>query len=886
MGKVTDDHIASAQTMLVELKELAEKVREARQSTDDPKRRMLYARLADWLKQFQHQEAPDDCPVCERTLAGVNDPKSNRPVADHLNEAMGGDTAHHQHTETQLAAQAVRRLKGDLAQPLRVVADWPNIDPRALVVSLLTDQAISSVLTGDLKRLVSQVAPMLNQRLSTLAGFDSPAPSRPSGAREQWVGFWAEIHKIEVAIAAVHWQRCNREAYLAILRCLVGKPKSKEGTDLQSLHGILDQVMEALEAVEPYRLALLALDGLSELVKKKAVTATRRQRTLEVAAALDPLVRLGELAQQRVDALVGQLKSRALYWKSRLYKPATNASPKLHDLGVAGDGRLELLASRQGVKVDAGHVANSSDLRATLLALLFAYWERLTEDGRGLGLLLLDDPQELMDPDNRHHLASAICELSSKHDVRLLVTSNDRRFCDALVAAAGGLDSKKLRFAEVHPASDKRPCLSLQPFLNVIDDKRRAFEKETDDDQKAWDYAVHVRIHAEETLRDLLDDVTLEPGSKPTLDPLLNALRKGNKKASGFLAERTIGLLLECDALKQGAAVRELLNRAHHGDAHTITWGEVNGVAREMKQMLELLEAAKITQAAWLLRLPPDVTPNGPPTPAPTEIIRPQAVPRFAERAGLPSQSGGDGVGKAEDFSLQWFEGKAVYRLVKDKLGLVAGVGSYLVVDPSATQSEDNRIVVALHGDSIWARRLLRPRRNPDLAVLASEGTDPRSRDGSMSLPFDEVTTMKVVGVLFGSKYLPPELAEVKSKEAIYQPTYNLSSLAHALKVQGNDVSPVALPQQTLLVGEEVDPGRLDARVGQPVAVRTDSGWSFHRVGGLLAGSTLRLFPGLGATGTPVVAETSNPSAASGGWAGTAKLLEVRLLVGVLFDKR
>src|SRR5262249_34843698 len=102
------------------------------------------------------------------------------------------------------------------------------------------------------------------------------------------------------------------------------------------------------------------------------------------------------------------------------------------------------------------HVANASALRASLLAFFLAFFEYTLKQRGGLTALLLDDPQELLDHDNRERLAAALGMLATSSDAQLIITSHDSRFCSTIswLPIPGGVEH-----LELHPATRERPVV-------------------------------------------------------------------------------------------------------------------------------------------------------------------------------------------------------------------------------------------------------------------------------------------------------------------------------------------------------------------------------------------------------------------------------------------
>ncbi len=135
-------------------------------------------------------------------------------------------------------------------------------------------------------------------------------------------------------------------------------------------------------------------------------------------------------------------------------------------------GELELIVQTGGVAAPAQHVTNASALRASLVAFFVAFWEHVLKERGGLTTLVLDDPQELLDDENRERLAAGLGPLVAA-GAQLIVTSYDPRFCACVsrLAVTGGITH-----LAVHPATRLRPVLRTTPALPDIEKKKARFD--------------------------------------------------------------------------------------------------------------------------------------------------------------------------------------------------------------------------------------------------------------------------------------------------------------------------------------------------------------------------------------------------------------------------
>ena len=165
-------------------------------------------------------------------------------------------------------------------------------------------------------------------------------------------------------------------------------------------------------------------------------------------------------------------------------------------------GELDLVVQAGGVSAPAQHVTNASALRASLVAFFLAFWEHVLKERGGLTTLVLDDPQELLDDENRERLAAALAPLVSS-GAQLIVTSYDPRFCARVsrLAICGGIEH-----LEVQPATRQQPVVRTTPPLPVIEERKLRFEVDRNAEEPAREFADGCRVFFETKLGDMFDD--------------------------------------------------------------------------------------------------------------------------------------------------------------------------------------------------------------------------------------------------------------------------------------------------------------------------------------------------------------------------------------------
>jgi hypothetical protein len=256
--------------------------------------------------------------------------------------------------------------------------------------------------------------------------------------------------------------------------------------------------------------------------------------------------------------------------------------------------------------------------------------------------------------------------------------------------------------------------------------------------------------------------------------------------------------------------------------------------------------------------------------------------------AKLAAFTGNGSLGQAalseECLSGDWFERRAIYAINSHNLGFAGRENCRVIVDLADDEVEDSRLVIALHRNRVYAGRLLRDRARPELVGLGSEAENPLKRAPSLLLPTEEVTLLKIVGVLFDQQATysrdPEEAILVTGCDLI-------GKIEIAFRVAGDSALPLALPGQTVLGGPVVKAHELQAMKGQLVALATSEGEEaafFKRVGEAIPGlAHLRQFESVGGLGESMLVATEETE---GAFAGLPRMLSARRVLGILYDPR
>jgi hypothetical protein len=514
------------------------------------------------------------------------------------------------------------------------------------------------------------------------------------------------------------------------------------------------------------------------------------------------------------------------------------------------------------------------------LAFLLAFWQHLYRERGGLALFLLDEPQELFDHFNVRRIANTLPAVAQESGARIIVTTSSHAFGRLLVTAAKRLGADHFRHLRIHPLRAHRPCVALGSFVEAVEEKRRAFEEAENEHQPARDYVKDLRIYLENRLHDLFD--TAEPGlpKQPTLSDLFGAVRARVNLGRGAFASAAFVSLVHDPDLAAGCAFLSLLNQSHHSGESAISYAEVSGVAEACLRVRKLLEGAHEEYELWLRR---DATeaPGVMPAPPAAVEVRPRDLQVFADLAAFTNGTGPHEAEVEENrFSTATFGCHAVYSVFSHNFGFAAPRLSRAIVELSGAPVMDNRLVIALHGDKVYARRLLRQASMPGIVVLASEAENPSQRPQTLFLPTSEVRLMKVVGILFddlqhprrarGEAVLVPNAAELDKVEMVF-------------RVRGDSALPLALPGQIVLGGRCILPNEMAAHEGALVAVSTSAGAVFKRIGAAVPHcGHVRQFESIGGKGESMLARTED---VDGDPLSSVPIVHsARLIVGVAYE--
>lgn len=824
----------------------------------------LYAAVSSWMAQHpEFKPAEESCPVCLAPLNDAADPVTGKSVRSHLDSAG--------HSEAQLVAQTLVQWAGaalgklTAAMPAAIQnemkRDLPAHPSELIRDALSKDLWATTPFKGVLSTLKDATALACDEALKA-------APALPSSELPADLGaVLPELTVLQQAVARVGravqfsaWRAENKVFMAEVFPAVLGKPSDPAASAGKSLAGKLHKLQVIVDSVGPIKQALQLCERMEADYATRKAKEARIERYVQAAQALQECAKLGTLAQKQVAQLQDQLQTQAVEWRNRIYLgawPATHLD--LVSLNIETNGKLEFKVGGAGVKAPAQHVSNASALRASLTGFYLAYWSYLQRERGGLQLMVLDDPQELLDIENRNRLAEAVVHLASEK-AQLVVTTHDRGFAQMLVVA-GKAKSVAIDHRAVHPPSKKRPTLHTSPSVAKVQRAYLAAVEDENDADAARDYVSECRVFIEARLGDFFDDVAFPVTSAPKVDlPTLmdhiNRLRGAVKTpANELFRSPAMKELAKDPALEDGCATLKLLNSSHHPAKLTIQPNEVHACKEHLERLRRSVERAHEQFRMFLRRerLPSefDSIPSLEVGELPTfnVPIQPnlQAFVRGSSTGETQEQS-------TEVLDQSWFEDKAFFYLRTSNFGFAATVESVAIVEAIPSAVDDRQLVIARRGKDVFARRLLRPE-DSDYIALVSETFDPRQSKPTVQFHQKEVALHKVVGMLF---HVGPLAGKYKAKarptdEAVQVDGREfLGAYTSAFRVVEQSAVPLALDGQIALGGPRLTPADYQAHLEKYAALRLDDGTTiFKRIGSSLRSplSHVRQFEPIGGLG-------------------------------------
>jgi hypothetical protein len=716
-------------------------------------RTRLYARVATWVADHPDPNREEDtCIVCGGNIEDALDPVTGKPVKVHMHEAALNAALLSQ-TIGRWAESAHGLLLRNLPEALRAetVTDLPA-HPCDLLRAAFTDELFAfEPFKGVLGELKAQTAATLDDVVKNRTNIEDHSDiALPKGAEF----LIAALSRLDRAIRFARWRQANDNLAREILARVIGRlPKPGQTSENVTVTGKLLDLQATVKAAKPVSEALIQCDRLRRHLRSRRTAEFQLRDYAVASAALADLIGLGQLADEQVDQLRTTLSKGAAEWRSRIYLGAfPDTAHELVDTGMGRKGEIDLVVQTGGVSAPAQHVTNASALRASLVAFFLAFWEFVLNERGGLVILALDDPQELLDDENRERLAAALAAIIDVGG-QLFVTSYDPRFCAyaSRLPLTGGIEH-----LEVHPATRQQPVVRTTPPLPVIKQRKDRFEADRNAEEPARDFADGCRVFLEAKLGDIFDDPAhaawAMANPDPTLATFIQRLRPTVRSGTnGMFGAPVFRRFIEHRALIDKSPVLTLMNKAHHGRRQEIRAADVAQCANDLNDLVDLVEQMFEECYRWRRRdAPRDQSRyEAPPTLAPTPCVGLsiqicQDLAAFTQGSPL-----GASEKPPQPLDTDLLSSAAIYYLRRSNFGFAAPLGSLAVVEAMPAPGRDRSLVIARHESATYARRLVRSATSSVIGLTA-DVPDPRSRTPkTIILPEAEVAIHRVMGIIF-----------------------------------------------------------------------------------------------------------------------------------------
>lgn len=880
LRKLTRDNLDYAESKISDILAEALLLDDLTKNPSEAARVRLYARVANWISDHPDPHRRDDvCAVCGGELENAIDPVTGRAVKSHLHDAA---------INAALLSQTLLRwsenVLGDLVRSLpEVLRSAISQELPAHPCNLLKDAIIGELFSfepfrGVLAALKEYTEALFDKVVVDRSELAKPKQiTLPEGLEE----LGKALKNLDTAIRFARWRHDNDLLIQNVATHVLGHArKQEELKDASSLTGKLLQLEQIVKAARPISDILVQCGRLKQHIQARRSAEKRLDEYATASTSLTDLVHLGRLADEQVDKLRKTLRNESATWRSRIYLGAfPDTAHELIDAGLGRKGELDLFVQAGGVAAPAQHVTNASALRASLVGFFLAFWEFVLNERGGLTTLIFDDPQELLDDENRERLSGALGLIAK--NAQLIVTSHDPRFCKctARLMVPGGVGHH-----EVHPATRLQPVVRTTLPIPEIQKRRTLFDADRNAEEPARQFTDGCRVFIEAKLGDLFDDpahsawVIANP--HPTLFTFVQRLRPLLKSnPAGMFCAQAFRRFVDHPALAEGSPVTTLMNKAHHGQRDEIRAADVAHCADDLVELIELVEQMHEECYRWRRRDQSEQKIIRKSLPALEPLTCPDINIWVCPDIAAFTQYSPEGETQEipELLDINALNSAVAYYLRRPNFGFAAPQGTIALVEAIPGSVPDRGLVIARHGNDVLARRLVRDTK-VGIVGLTAEIPDPRLRSPkTVMLPETDADLHHVIGIIFDHSII---VVHGKEEGVLVDVQDVLKRIEIAYRVHGDSAVPLALEKQIVLGGNRIELSELAKRTGALVALTLDDGKSiFKRVGTKLPGGLDHLlqFESIGGLGSSQILSLRP------GQNGFGTVIGARNIIGVLY---
>lgn len=831
LGELSEDDLANTETVLRAIEREAATLVAELSHAERADRIRLYGLVAKWHDAAHPGHTFTACPVCERDLlqpgAIPTDALLDKSVAEALEDARSTDSALLK-TAAEWERDTKKGLRDRLPEKVRRFVDETVPDDLASIYGAALAKEVFAL--ADFPVSLRPMAKGVTG-LCAAAWKDAPVRDPLPGVNlpeeipdnEQ---LRTAIRSVRRAIALARYRATNaelaRSAVVGVIR--TDADETALPANERTIQGQLKVLRAHLEVATVFAGIRRQLSQIKDSCERWAKARTRLEKLARAARAVEPFKRFPDLVHSQVAGLIADLQQQASAWSQRMYKAHFVQAPEYAGLDTAKSDGFTFLAAQGKHLVEAHHVMNASALRAYLSAFVLALWQQVWARSGGISTILMDDPQDLLDPGNVANLAATVPALIGE-GMNPIIVSNDFGFIPAIeafvAARKGPAGMAQTEIWEFSAISTSKCTVSLAPVADEVRVRGELWQKTDPNDVGLARAFVHpVRVRIEIKLWDLLacDPAVLQD---PTLGDLLGKIANARNRGEKPFNEEPFKRLLELPALKAGAPFRDVINKAHHGRADQITPSEAEIVRKEYEDVFSAIDACWLAYARFMGRLPPEEAVAEARKAAPDlklVSLRSAPVPVVgrlaAHAAGAPLTT----IEQAtERLDLSTLGDVSLFTVRASTLGLVAFPGQTLIVSATAEVKNGDIAVIRTPG-KIYARRIGIDK--ADLARIALEtmpSTNPRSPPTHF-VQRSSAQVSKVIGVLFD------ETATGRSQDEAVETDRSpiLEQVLAAAGVAGDSAFPVALDAGHVLLGTAPALSLLDGRI-LAVVTRADA---------------------------------------------------------------